>query len=116
MAERSSGAIAFTEPAVPTGMNCGVSTVPWGSASLPRLAWPSRWVTENTPALYDQHRVAVAEETVALAHRLPVGGEDSIETRERGHQHEERRAGQVEVGEEPVHGAKAVARRDEEIG
>src|SRR3954469_12638512 len=118
MAARSSGAIAFTEPAVPTGMNRGVSPVPGGSRSLPRLARPSRWLTENeiTGALYDQHRVAVAEESILLPHGLAVGGEDAVEAREGRDQHEERRARQMEVGEEPVDRAEPVAGRDEEIG
>ncbi len=32
---RSSGVSALTVALVPTGMNCGVSTVPWVSASRP---------------------------------------------------------------------------------
>src|SRR5690242_13526605 len=35
------GVIPLTAPSVPTGMNAGVSTTPWGVVSRPRRAWPS---------------------------------------------------------------------------
>ena len=37
-ASRSSGSSALTVAFVPTGMNCGVSTTPWGSVSRPSRA------------------------------------------------------------------------------
>src|ERR1700674_3274333 len=42
--------MAFTAPWVPTGMNTGVSTVPWAVAMTPRRARPSVWVTRKENA------------------------------------------------------------------
>src|SRR5688572_17780359 len=41
MSSRSRCSAAFTLPCVPTGMNAGVSTSPWGVVSVPRRAPPS---------------------------------------------------------------------------
>ena len=56
-AARSRGVTALTAPAVPTGMNAGVSTGPCGVSSRPRRARPSLAVTSNmdvcvTPVTY----------------------------------------------------------------
>ena len=56
-AARSRGVTALTAPAVPTGMNAGVSTAPCAVSSRPRRARPSHAVTSNmavcvTPVTY----------------------------------------------------------------
>src|SRR5215469_14195853 len=47
VAATPSGVIALTVPAVPTGMNTGVSTGPCAVTSRPRRAAPSRADTSN---------------------------------------------------------------------
>src|SRR5262245_59346138 len=102
-------------------MNTGVSTAPCASSSRPARAAPSLCVTANRIAGFylravDQHRIAVAEEAIARADRMPVGGADLLHPCERRDEHEQRRLGEMEVRDEAIDDAKAIARRDEEIG
>jgi len=48
-----SGVTPLTDPAVPTGMNAGVCTAPWGVVNTPRRADPAVAVTSkrNTPLM-----------------------------------------------------------------
>src|SRR3990167_3932951 len=110
-ARRSSGERLFTAPRVPTGMNTGVSTAPWGVTRRPQRAAPS-----VARSLNNERGVAVGVEAVARADRVSVRLHDQLPPRERADQHEERRARQVEVGQEDVHRAEAEAGRDVEGG
>src|SRR5690606_10521986 len=58
--------------------------------------------------------VPIREETIARFDRVRVRLLDALEAGERRHEHEERRARQVEVREEKVDRLEPVARRDEE--
>src|SRR5262245_13522757 len=62
----------------------------------------------------DEHRVAEAVEAVALAHSLFVAAQDKLTAGKRAHQHKQRGARQVEVGEQHIHGTEGVAGADEE--
>src|SRR5437868_3777155 len=112
-ARSSSAVIALTVPAVPTGMNTGVGISPRGVWRMPARAWPSVAMTSNS--MVEQHRIAVAEEAIALGDRVAVRREHAIGAGERAHQHEQRRFREVEVGDEVVDDAKLVARIDEQI-
>src|SRR4051812_13265721 len=101
-------------------MKMGVCTTPWFSVRRPRRAWPSvarmsNWSMSGVPAL-QQHGVAVAEEAVAAVNRVAVGGHDGLVAREGADQHQQRRLGQVEVGDEDVDDAEAKTGRDEDVG
>src|ERR1019366_502855 len=63
----------------------------------------------------DEHRIAVAEESVARRDGLEVGAEDVLLPRECRDEHEERRAGEVEVRQERVDDVKCRAGYEEEI-
>src|SRR5688500_3497500 len=67
-------------------------------------------------AAIDQHRVAVAEEAISLGDGVGVGAADVVDAGEGAHQHEQRGARQVEVRDQAVDRAEAVARQDEETG
>src|SRR4030095_12196305 len=64
----------------------------------------------------EQHRVAVAEEAIARSDRVRVRRADSVYASERRHQHQQRRAWQMEIGEQAVDDTEAIARRDKERG
>src|SRR5229473_6845372 len=199
VAATSSGRIAFTVAAVPTGMKAGVSTIPCAVCIRPRRAAPSRarrvkekslicaaraplplraqpgrplygrpregsiaersnglWegrakregegadcVRRKTPphpdplpqgergraawvvrAAHDSSRslrmeqasVTVAEEAISGRDGVRVGRLHALQAGEGGDQHEERRARQVEIGQQQIDGAEAIAGRDEERG
>src|SRR2546427_3426926 len=128
-ARRSSGARLLTAPRVPTGMKTGVSTTPWAVVRRPQRAAPSLATTSKriclrppsvAPAsrtsLYQQTRVAVRVEAIARADRVRVRFQDQLTARKRCHEHEERRARQVEIRQQRVHDAEAIARRDVDPG
>ncbi len=75
-----------------------------------------RTPTDTEPRSQDQHRVAVGEEAVALAHRLPVGPQDRLAAGEGGNQHQQRGARGVEVGQQLAHHPEAVAGPDVQRG
>ena len=70
--------------------------------------------------LLDEHAVAVAEEAVALADGVTVGGEDAVSRAvgagEGADQHEQAGLGQMEVGEQGADEAEVEAGRDEDVG
>ena len=66
--------------------------------------------------LSNEHRVAEAEEAVALLHGDPVGVQHLLASGEGGNQHDQRGLRQVEVGDQGVHGLEAVAGVDEDVG
>src|SRR6185369_17894954 len=119
-------------------MNTGVSTTPRRSVRRPRRARPSVARTWNVsinglsrrrrgrpararssrrqPGLArEQHRVAVAEEAVALGDGVSVERANALVAGERGDEHEQRALGQVEVREQQIDDAKGKARSDEEV-
>ena len=62
-----------------------------------------------------EHRVTITEKAIAIRHRVTVGRKNCGRAAERTCEHQERRAGQVEVGDQRIHHPEAIARRDEEI-
>src|SRR5437899_5919666 len=122
-------------------MNTGVSTVPWGKVSAPDRAAPDRpsiqksnmnqrgtWKWERgtescdsvprsafrVPRSDDEHRIAITIEPIALPHRLPIGFHHPLRTAERTDQHEQRRAGQVKVRDQPVNDVEIEPRTNEQ--
>src|SRR5688500_11428382 len=106
----SSGFIALTVPAVPSGMNAGVRTTPRSSVIVPVRAAPSLAEIEKakrvipaaprqTRLRQQQARVAVAVEAIAALDRVGVGRLHDVEAHERADQHEQGRARQMEVGD-----------------
>ena len=94
----SSGAIALTEAWVPTGMNIGVSKVPWGAVICPKrapvcffflikLQVPAGLAVKNA-FLLNKHRVTEAKEAVLFCHRMLVGVEDGFSARKGRHKHD----------------------------
>ena len=67
----------------------------------------SSWLTA------DQHGVAVAVETIPRRHGLAIRRQHAVAAAKRAHQHQQRRARQVEVRDEAVHEPELVARVDE---
>ena len=61
----------------------------------------------------NEHGVAEGEEAVPLLHRLPVGIQNVLTSRQSRHQHDERGFRQVKVGDERVRDLEAVAGIDE---
>ncbi len=64
----------------------------------------------------DEHRVTVAEEAVALAHRVRIGREHALAARESRDQHQQRGLRQVEVRQQRIDHAEAESRQDEDVG
>src|SRR5262245_16980634 len=104
-ARTSSGRIALTVAAVPTGMNAGVRISPRSMAIVPLRAAPSvaamvklkRVTGLRLAALLarqQQARVAVAVEAVTRRHRMGVGRLHDVEAHQRADQHEQGRARQ----------------------
>ena len=66
--------------------------------------------------LLNKHAISVGVETVALSDGVVVGAEDVFCSCQSADQHQERRLGQVEVGEQSLDQPEFVAGIDEEIG
>ena len=66
--------------------------------------------------LLNQHAISVGVEAVALGDGVAVGAEDIFLSSQSADQHEERRLGQVEIGQERSDDPEFVAGIDEEIG
>src|SRR5262245_28189404 len=113
-------------------MKAGVSAWPCASVSRPRRACRSRASTSKrklilnlAPTLvrpvqlrssaFDQHGIPIAEETVSFSDGVAVGMQDMIDARKRTHQHQQRRARQMEVGDQPIHHAEVETRMNEDI-
>ena len=62
-----------------------------------------------------QARIAVGVESIMLGNGMRVGRLHLLETAERGDEHEQGRARQMEIGQQHIDGAEAVARRDEDV-
>ena len=118
----SPGVSVLTLPCVPTGMNVGRvdGAVRRLEHRAPRVAVaredPEREAraSAGSTASPEQHRVAVREEPVALGHGETVRVEHALRTGEGADEREQRRAGQVKVGEQAVDDAPRVAGLDEE--
>ena len=134
------GYIAFTVPAVPTGMKAGVRTTPRGMRISPVRAEPvGLGDGEGDDSLSEPpiaHAVRFALDSPFARGRREAAGRRRRRSRSgsppRSHarrppacasrpaegadQHEQRRARQMEVGHQHVDGAEAVAGRDEDVG
>ena len=103
---------ARARPDVACSVNCIAAIVAARSA-----AFGARVAGRQRPVALEQHRVAVAEEAVALRDRVRVGGAN----RRRSRRTRETSISSVDFGrwklvQQPVDDAEAVARRDEERG
>src|SRR5438552_8203286 len=72
--------------------------------------------TFHIPYSNDRHRIAIAVEPIPLLNGFPVRPHHVLIARERAHQHEQRRARQVEVREQPVHRTERVRGMNEQPG
>src|SRR5512133_3768760 len=99
-------------------MKIGVSTSPWLSRMLPRRALPSVFLSVklSMAGAGQEHGVAIAEKSVALFYRVAISRAHRVVAGEGGNQHQQRRLGQMEVGDQLSNGAEGIARRDEEPG
>jgi hypothetical protein len=66
--------------------------------------------------LQNQHAVAVAIKTIPLQHGFSIGAQDQPPAGERRHQHQERGAGEMEIGEQPVHRPELEPGTDKKVG
>src|SRR6185436_12780726 len=100
------------------GMNAGVSTRPCDNVITPRRPSPSVASTSNFKLVLplDQHRIAIAEEAVAVLDRMTVRDADILCAAERRYQHEQRRFREMEIGEQALDHPEPVARQDEKTG
>src|ERR1700687_1985714 len=64
----------------------------------------------------EQHRIAVAEEAIAVADGVRVCAADRLKAVESRDQHQQRRPWQVEISPQPVDDAESESRRDEQLG
>ena len=85
-----------------------------GQAPAPCLTVGRQHVERHARSTLAEHRVAVAEEPVALRHGHRVGPADALDPGERGDQHEQRRLRQVEVRDQRIDRLEAIAGRDEQ--
>src|SRR5947207_2515743 len=56
--------------------------------------------------LQDQHAIAVAIKAIAFPYRFSISAQNKLTARKRRHQHEQRRTRQMEIRQQPIHGAK----------
>ena len=59
--------------------------------------------------LYDQHRVAKGEKAIFLSHGSLISLHHGFLVIEGGHQHQQRAFRQVEIGDQRIHRAEAIA-------
>ena len=64
----------------------------------------------------NQHRIAVAVEAILFANRLPIGFGNQFPAAKRLHQHQQRRAREMEVRQQRVDRAELERRANEQIG
>src|SRR5258706_10330328 len=77
------------------------------------FGWP---IGNFSSALLYEHAIAIREETIALFHRMTIGGQHLFFSSERAHQHQQCRPGQMEISQQRVHNLEAKSRIDEDIG
>src|ERR1700722_740685 len=128
VARTASAVIAFTVPAVPTGMKAGVSTAPCAVCITPARAAPSmatmRWenignarprgVGGRSVITFQQTRIAIGIEAISRFDRVRIGPMHSLNAGKSAHQHEQRRARQMEIGQQQIDGAQSVAWQNEQ--
>src|SRR5512136_1095058 len=91
----TSGVMAFTVAKVPTGMNIGVSTLPWEVRNLPDRAGPS---VQSSIYLNDEHGVSITEEPVPPSYCLVISPHDKFMTAKGTHKHEQCRTREMKIG------------------
>ena|SRR6188508_3602025 len=62
----------------------------------------------------NQHRIAVAVEPVPPLHGISIDGEDLLAARKRRREDQQRRLGEMEIGDEARHQLEAMTRADEQ--
>src|SRR5712692_698422 len=70
----------------------------------------------RTSWAWDRHGVAITVEPVALADRRAIRLRHGLVAAEGAYQHEQGRAGQVKIGEQPVDGPERIGRVNEQLG
>lgn len=63
----------------------------------------------------NQHGVSITIESILGLDRLPIDGTQSIQPGEGRHQHEQGRAGKMEIGQQGIDDAEPVTREDEQV-
>src|ERR1700692_3448702 len=120
VARTDSAVIALMVPAVPTGMNAGVSISPWAVAMVPARAVPSLASMRKPKALLfmaaQQRRIAIRIEPVAGGDRVCVGLAHRSGSGERANQHEQRRPRQVKIGHQQISRPKPIPWQNEQRG
>ena len=71
---------------------------------------------DRCPRPKQQARIAIRIKPIATRDRVRIGLLHRLQPGERRHQHEQRRARQMEIGQQDIDRAKAIARRDEDRG
>src|SRR4029453_16997862 len=98
-------------------MKMGVSTTPWLRVRRPRRAWPSVLSSVNSSmGSVEEHRIAITEEAIARLDGVAIQAHDGIVSGKGAHQHQQRGAGQVEIGDQAVDHAELEAGGDEDAG
>src|SRR5688572_2247931 len=119
--------MALTVAAVPTGMKAGVRMLPRDVAISPRRAPPScvvrmklkgavmrasSWAGQPCKAVFggpEQRRVAIGIEAVTAGNGVGISVFHGLQAGKGRHQHEQRRARQVEIRQQQIDGFEAVA-------
>src|SRR5216683_7161603 len=81
------------------------------------LRAPGDWACSrrfSTLLVRDEHRVAVGEEAIAALHRLGIRREHALAPGKSADQHQKRRPGKVEIGEQRMDLTKLKAWLDEQ--
>src|SRR3546814_19174562 len=71
--------------------------------------------SDHTRRRLDQHRIAIAEEAIALGDGMAIRGHHPFMTAVRADQHQQRALGQMEIGQQSNDDAEAITRRDEQM-
>src|SRR5678816_890015 len=91
--------------------------------AMNRLCWnegrtynyaEGREPTVPAPFSQDEHRIAVAVEPVPPLHGISIDGEDLLAARKRRREDQQRRLGEMEIGDEARHQLEAMTRADEQ--
>ena len=72
------------------------------------------WI-EVEQGLPDEHGVAVAVEAVSLGDGMRIGAQDVLSAGERAHEHEQRRAREMEIRHQAINDLEVIARVDEQF-
>src|SRR5512141_2611580 len=80
----------------------------------PRARPRTRMRSRREPTSQDYHRIAVRIEAITSIDGGAIGAHCQIVAGESGNEHDEGRAWEMEVGDQAIHGAKAVWRPNED--